>query len=127
MSVVRVALSLIALFVVSGCATVVTADDARLNVASPEFRAYVERVFREQNTVLNALAFAVEDSEVPAPSLLAAEKALVDACGGVNALATARRDSVKLGMRRDLKLARSAGVCELATRQAAAALDSGVR
>lgn len=125
MSVVRVALLLIALVAVSSCATVVTVDDARLHVASPEFRVYVERVFREQNRLLNELAFVLEDSPDAAPLLLAAEEALIDACGGVNALATARRDSVKLGMRRDLQLARSAPACELAARQAAAALGRG--
>jgi len=127
MSVIRISPLLVALLVLSGCATVVTVDDARLRLTSPEFRAYVEHVFREQNRLLNELAFALEDqASAPAP-LLAAEEALIGACGGVNELATARRDSVRLGMRRDLRLARSAPVCELATRQAAAVLGRGTR
>jgi len=107
---------------VSACAAVVTADDERLRLASPEFRAYVERVFREQNELADALAFAVEDRPTPPPAIVAAEQALLGACNGVNELATARRDSRRLGMRDSLDLARSVPECERAARQAGAVL-----
>jgi len=107
---------------VSACAAVVTADDERLRLGSPEFRGYVERVFREQNELADALAFAVEDQPSPPAALVAAEQALLGACTGVNELATARRDSRRLGMSRSLELARSIPGCEQAIRQAGPAL-----
>ena len=44
----------------SGCASVVTADGERLALTSAAFRAYVERVFREQNRLADELAFALD-------------------------------------------------------------------
>jgi hypothetical protein len=113
----RVALVLAATTAVSACAAVVTADDERLRLASPEFRAYVEQVFREQNELADALAFATEDQPSPPVALAEAEQVLQSACTGVNELATARRDSRPLGMRHSLELARSVPGCERATRQ----------
>jgi hypothetical protein len=104
-----------------GCAAVVTADAERLQLASPDFRAYVERVFREQNRVADELAFASE-SRSPTQRLEGAEQALLAACAGINELATARRDSQRLGPRRSAELARGVPECERATRAAAAAL-----
>jgi hypothetical protein len=106
----------------AGCASVVTADSERLRLAEPEFRAYVERVFREQNWVADALAFAVEGGTAP-PALAAAEQTLLAACAGVNELATAQRDSSRLGLRRSVALARSVPECERATAVAAATLS----
>jgi hypothetical protein len=102
-----------------GCAAVPTADGQRLSLASPEFRAYVERVFREQNRVAGALAFALEAAAGPAAELAAAEQALLEACAGVNELATARRDERRLGLRRRAAGARSVPACERATLDAA--------
>jgi len=107
---------------VSACAAVVTVDAERLRLASPEFRAYVERVFREQNELADRFAFAAEDQPSAAEALVTAEQTLLGACAGVNELATARRDSRRLGMRRSLDLARSVPGCEQATRLAATAL-----
>ena len=39
-----------------GCAAVTTADGTRLVFGSDDFRAYVERVFRDQNRVADELA-----------------------------------------------------------------------
>jgi hypothetical protein len=102
-----------------GCAAVPTADGQRLPLASPEFRAYVEEVFREQNRVAGELAFALEAAAPPAAELEAAEQALLDACAGVNELATARRDERRQSLRRRAAGARSVPACERATREAA--------
>jgi hypothetical protein len=121
MSLARLAASC-ALFSLSGCAAVATADGDRLALASAEFRAYVERVFREQNRVADELAFALEAPGAESDALAAEEQRLLAACAGVNELATARRDERRLGLRRNLSAARSVPHCETATRAAAAAL-----
>jgi hypothetical protein len=107
----------------AGCAGVLTADAERLRLASPEFRAYVERVFREQNRVADALAFTVESAPEPPEALVVSEQALLMACAGVNELATAQRDSRRLGLQRRLALARGVPHCERAARAAAAILQ----
>lgn len=107
-----------------GCASITTADGARLGLASPEFRAYVERVFREQNRVADALAFAIEAPGARSSSLAAAEATLLDACARVNELATARRDERRLKITAQVRAARSVPDCERALRSAVVALDS---
>jgi hypothetical protein len=102
-----------------GCAVVVTAEGDRLGLTSSEFRAYVERVFREQNRLASELAFELEDAAAPRAELAAAEQALIEACAGVNELATARRDAQDLGARGSLVRARSVPDCERATAAAA--------
>ena len=116
----RVAVAL--LLILSGCAAVPTADGQRLSLRSDEFREYVERVFREQNRVADAVAFALEAPGELDPQLAAAEQDLLAACMGVNELATARRDQQRLGMRASLRAARSVPDCERATRAADARL-----
>ncbi len=110
------------LAVLAGCATVSTADGDRLALTSQEFRAYVERVFREQNRVADELAFALEAADGARNELAVAEQRLLEACAGVNELATARRDEVSLGVRRSLDTARSVPECEKATQAVAATL-----
>ena len=110
------------LVLVSGCAAVSTADGERLSLRSEEFRAYVDRVFREQNRVADELAFALEAADGARNELAVAEQRLLDACAGVNELATARRDEVGLGVRRSLGAARSVPECEKATQAVAATL-----
>lgn len=114
-----------ALASLGGCAAVSTTDGERLPLASDEFRGYVERVFREQNRVADQLAFALD---APAggdrAALTAAEERLLEACAGVNELATARRDEVRLGMRRSLRAARTVPQCEAAARAAAESLGN---
>ena len=106
----------------SGCAAVPTADGQRLRLASGEFRDYVERVFREQNRVADAVAFALEAPGSQDPELAAAEQDLLAACAGVNELATARRDQQSLGLRNNVRAAKSVPDCERATRAADARL-----
>jgi hypothetical protein len=113
---------LVATLALQGCAAVPTADGAELALRSPEFRAYVERVFREQNRVADELAFAIEAAPARAEPA-AAEQALIEACAGVNELATARRDDRRLGPRKRLAAARSVPECERATQSAAALLN----
>jgi hypothetical protein len=120
----RHAVLLAAALVLPGCAAVSTADGQRLALTSAEFRAYVERVFREQNRLADELAFALEGAVAGSADLAAAEQALLDACAGVNELATARRDETRLGMRRSTAAARSVPECEQASRAVAAALAS---
>jgi len=104
------------LLILSGCAAVPTADGQRLSLGSDEFREYVERVFREQNRVADAVAFALEAPGAQDTELAAAEQELLAACAGVNELATTRRDQQRLGMRASLRAARSVPDCERATR-----------
>jgi hypothetical protein len=103
------------------CAAVPTADGQRLKVTSPEFRDYVERVFREQNRVADEVGFALEAPGSHA-DLVAAEQELLAACAGVNELATARRDQRRLGMRKSVRAARTVPECERATHAADARL-----
>ena len=109
---------LLALLAHSGCAAVSTAGGERMTLQSDEFRAYVERVFREQNRVADELAFAAEAPGPARPALAAAEEQLLAACAGVNELATARRDQRRLGPASSVRLARSVPDCERATRAA---------
>ena len=95
-------------------------------VTSSEFRAYVERVFRDQNKVSSDLAFALDDATASGgsapPALTAAEDALLKACAGLNELATSRRDQADLGVRKSATAARSAPDCERATQAAQTAM-----
>jgi hypothetical protein len=113
---------LAATLALQGCAAVSTAGGEPLSLRSPEFRAYVERVFREQNRVADELAFALE--AVPARAgLTAAEQALLTACAGLNELATSRRDERRLGLQQRIAAARSVPGCERATQSAAVLLE----
>ena len=112
----------LALVLLSGCAAVATTDGQRLSLTSEEFRAYVERVFREQNRVADELAFALEAPGGERGELAAAEQQLLEACAGVNELATARRDELRLGMRRSSSAAKTVPRCEAATGSAAESL-----
>jgi hypothetical protein len=114
---------------VSGCAAggVTTPDGARLALPSAAFRSYAEGVFREQNRLADALAFALED--LPADStareqtLLDAETALLNACAPLNELAAARRDARPLGRLEQARLARQAPACDAQSRQTQAVLQ----
>jgi hypothetical protein len=110
------------LLALSSCAAVPTADGQRLRLTSDEFRAYVERVFRDQNRVADELAFALESDAGEGGELAAAEQRLLESCAAVNELATARRDQQDLGMRRSASAARTVPECEEATRGAEALL-----
>ena len=99
-----------------------TADGQHFRLGSAEFRDYVERVFREQNRVADAVAFALEAPGAQNSELATAEQELLAACAGVNELATARRDQQRLGMRNSVRAARSVPECERATRAVEARL-----
>ena len=92
-----------------------------------EFRAYVERVFREQNRVADELAFALEAPGAERAELGAAEQRLLDACAGVNELATARRDERRLGLRRSSSAARTVSAMRGSDASAAVAVGGGSR
>ena len=115
-----------ALLALAGCASLTTADGQRLRLTSPEFRAYVERVFRAQNQVGDELAFALDAPGDERVELGLAEQRLLDACAGVNELATARRDERGLGARRSLSAARTVPRCERTTSEIAALLSAQV-
>lgn len=106
-----------------GCAGVRTAEGQRLGLTSAEFRAYVERVFREQNRLADEVAFALEGPGAERAELVTAEQRLLEACAGVNELATARRDRERIGLRRSSNAARTVPKCEAATRSIAALLE----
>ncbi len=117
--------------VVAGCATAVTTvDGRRLQISAPEFRAYVEGVFREQNRVATELGFALEDAaegSARAQTLSAAEDGLLAACADLNELATLRRDDRRTGLGLKIDTANSAPRCEAATLAAKRALEAGAR
>lgn len=114
----------IAALAATGCAAVRTADGRRLPLASNEFRAYVEQVFRRQNAAASELAFALEDaSDERATRLAGAEDELFDACAKLNRLATARRDGRSLSIRDAKRAAESAPACESAAAAARAVLE----
>ena len=112
----------------AGCAaTITTADGRRLALSAPEFPAYVETVFREQNRVATELAFALEDAPedgAASKRLSAAEDVLLAACADLNELATLRRDERRTGLKLKLETAKSAPRCETATLEAKRALET---
>jgi len=123
MPLLRAAALFAATAILAGCA-VLTADGERLALTSPGFRAYVERVFREQNRVADRFAFALEGERDAPAGVMAAEQALLDACAALNELATARRDDRHLSLRQRSTAARSAPTCERTMRASVATLDA---
>ena len=123
MPLLRVAALTVATLIVAGCA-VLTADGERLTLTSPQFRAYVERVFREQNRVADQFAFALEDNRDVPTGVAAAEQSMQEACAALNELATARRDDRHLSLRKRSESARSVPTCERTMRTSAATLDA---
>jgi len=118
--------SIVTLALIAGCATTITTMDGRtLTLTSPELRAYVERVFREQNQAATALAFAQDDaSGTRYETLLELEDGLLEACASLNALAAARRDNRDLGLRRQARMVTTAPDCESTTLRTREALDA---
>ena len=123
MPLLRAAALFVATTILAGCA-VLTTDGERLALTSPEFRAYVERVFREQNRVADQFAFALEDERGVPTGVSAAEQSLLDACAALNELATARRDEQHLSLRQRSAAARSVPMCERTMRASVATLDA---
>jgi hypothetical protein len=123
MPLLRAAAVFVAAAILAGCA-VVTAQGERLPLTSPEFRAYVESVFREQNRVADEFAFATEGQRDVPPGVTAAEQSLLDACAALNELATARRDDQHLSLRKRSAAGRSVPMCEQTMRASVATLDA---
>jgi hypothetical protein len=118
--------SIVPLALLAGCASTVTATDGRtLRLNSPEFRVYVERVFRDQNAVATALAFAQDEASGDRyDTLLEFEDALLTASAELNALAAARRDCRALGVREQARMATTAPGCEATTQEIQEVLDA---
>lgn len=113
------------LAVCAGCVTVVTGDGERLRAGDAAFAEYVETVFRMQNDVASALAFALDDADVDSArhqQLEAVELAVLEACQDLNALAAARQRDERSGGLRGLAAARAAPTCEAAASEAASLL-----
>ena len=113
--------------VLAGCAAVTTLEGERLAMTSPEFRAYVESVFREQNRVATSLLLALESADLTpraAAALEDADAGLLGACAGLNEIAIVRRDGRELERLEAARFARQAPECERATRAAEGALDA---
>lgn len=113
-----------------GCVGAVElANGRRIPLNSQEFEDYVEDVFKFQNRVADELGFALvdmaaTDSTRQAVELEDAEERLLAACSGLNELATARRDGLRLGVRRKLELARQVPACEQAATAAASLMET---
>ena len=111
----------------AACASVTTLDGQRLAMASPEFRAYVEFVFRDQNRVATELALALDGPGLSADAYAALESAELDllhACAGLNVIAAERRDGRRGGPFVGAEAARRAPECERAAGAAEAAMVS---
>jgi hypothetical protein len=109
------------------CASVTSVDGTRLRMGSDAFAAYVESVFRAQNTVATELAFALDEADPGTERferLETVETELIAACAGLNELAVRRRDGRAAGGLRGAGAARSAPACERATRTAGEALEA---
>jgi hypothetical protein len=122
----RLRFSIVSFALLAGCASTVMATDGRtLRLNSPEFRVYVERVFRDQNAVAIALAFAQDEASGDRyDTLLEFEDALLTACAELNALAAARRDCRALGVREQARMATTAPGCEATTQEIQEVLDA---
>jgi hypothetical protein len=94
-----------------------TPEGDRMRLRSEEFAAYAEDVFRQQNEVLDALAFAL-DEQPDEPRLLRAEDSVLEACAGLNEMAVRRRDAESVRPLRGLRVARRIPECARAAAQA---------
>ncbi|MGD8324092.1 MAG: hypothetical protein PVF50_06970 [Gammaproteobacteria bacterium] len=102
----------------AGCAGIVTADGTAMRPGSAAFTAYAERVFRLQNQVLDALAFALE-AQPDEMTLIAAEDSVLRACAGLNEIAVRRQRGAAARVLRDARTARRIPECEAAAIAAA--------
>ena len=98
-------------------ATVETLDDTELRVTSDAFRDYAERVFRDQNRMVSALAFKMEDGGLDPGirgSLEDAEARVLAACRDLNEIATRQRDRQRRRPLAEMRAARTVPECERA-------------
>lgn len=108
---------------VAGCGSVqVRYPDGHSEYQSrAAFEAYVERVFRYHNRVVNDLIVStslMDDAELKGDTaLLQAEDAMATACRTVNEIVTAAIEGRELGLFQKLALPEAAPACEAATRR----------
>jgi hypothetical protein len=115
----KTSVALLASAALTACAGgVTTAEGDRLGLRSDEFAAYAESVFRRQNVVLDALAFAL-DERPGDERLLLAEERVLEACAGLNEIAVRRRAGEAVRPLSGLRAARRVPACESAASQAA--------
>lgn len=110
-----------------GACAVVTGDGTRLRPGSDAFADYVESVFRQQNEVLSALAFALDAADPDSATYVVLEEAeaeVLELCDGLNALATARQRGERVGGLGALGTARRAPECARVSEAARTLLDS---
>ena len=108
----------------TGCAVgVTTADGSRMGLRSAEFADYAEGVFRLQNEMLDALAFALEERPDDV-ALITAEDKVLDACAGLNDIAVRRQRGEGTRPLRDARAGRAMPQCEAAAVAAAKLLES---
>jgi hypothetical protein len=119
---------MVILSIACGACAVVIGDGTRLRPGSDAFADYVESVFRQQNEVLSALAFALDAEEPDSTRYVALEQSeaeVLEHCEGLNALATARQRGERVGGLSALGTARRAPECARVAETARALLDSG--
>ena len=115
----------LALTVSGGCAgSLTTPDGERMALRSDAFADYAERVFRLQNEVLDALAFALDARGDDDAALVAAEDRVLLSCAGLNDIAVRRQRGAGIRPVRDARTARGIPACESAAQSAADLLES---
>lgn len=120
-------LALPGLLCLSGCAgSLITGDGEQLRIGSAAFAEYAEQVFRDQNEVLDRLAFAL-DGHPENAALIAAEDQVLAACQGLNEIAVRQQRGEGIRPLRDARTARAVPVCEEAAAAAAELLGNEAR
>jgi hypothetical protein len=107
-----------------GCA-VSSQDGQRMRLKSDAYADYVEQVFQHQSEISTELAFVLADEDPDSPRFARLEDAeldVLDACRGLNELASAQRSGTRPGGFAALKQSRQVPECELAADAAATAL-----
>ena len=88
-----------------------------MRMTSDELRTYVETVFRRQNEAATELAFALESADFGSAQYVeieAAESRLLDACAGLNEIASRRQSGQATRKLRAARAARESPNCERA-------------
>lgn len=118
----------VAATVITGCNSVrVRNSDGSMESGSrAEFEAYVERVFRYHNRVVNDLIlttslFDTEEADASSP-LVRAEEDMARACQPLNDVVTATIEGREIGFFHKLELLDAVPACEAASRELEALL-----
>ena len=116
------------LALVSGCASVQLhyPDGHTASMTKPEFKAYVERVFRYQNQIGDELIRAdelLDDGQILADARLPrGEEAMEQACRPLIALVNAKVEHQAMKLADQLEMPRAAPACERAAQEVDALL-----